>query len=507
MCEHEAHPGALSRRTLLRSATAIGMITTVGAPTVFAPAAASTVSQTITGKFTKAGPPDWHYLPIEVPPGVNAIDVSYSYDRTTFGLPNNTLGNALDIGIFDSSGRGLGDADGFRGWSGGARSSFRIAAGSATPGYLAGPIEPGTWYVALGPYSVAPTTGLSWSVTVKLSFGDPEPSFVPAPAPLSVPGRGPGWYRGDMHIHSVHSDGRRTLAEVAADARAAGLDFIASTEHNTSSAGLDWGRWAPEDLLVINGEEVTTRAGHWLALGIPAGTWIDWRYRPNDREFAGFADQVRSLGGIVGAAHPSAPFSGTTWNFGYSDVDVVEIWNGPWTVDDELTTKAWHASLVAGQRRPAIGTSDAHTTDHRIGLAQTVVRARSLSVADIVSAARTGRSWLAGSSDVDLAFTVSAGGTTVEIGDTLPPRLFADVSLRVTGAPGCVAILWGATPLGVAIADSSGVISLDQKVLTSLAGRFLRVEVRRIELTVPEDITTWAPAGPMIALTNPVWLR
>jgi predicted metal-dependent phosphoesterase TrpH len=41
---------------------------------------------------------------------------------------------------------------------------------------------------------------------------------------------------GDTHLHTVHSDGRRTPAEVAAGARAAGLDFIVSTDHNTSSA-------------------------------------------------------------------------------------------------------------------------------------------------------------------------------------------------------------------------------------------------------------------------------
>jgi predicted metal-dependent phosphoesterase TrpH len=34
----------------------------------------------------------------------------------------------------------------------------------------------------------------------------------------------------------VHSDGRRLPEEVAAGVRAAGLDFIVSTEHNTSSA-------------------------------------------------------------------------------------------------------------------------------------------------------------------------------------------------------------------------------------------------------------------------------
>ena len=59
--------------------------------------------------------------------------------------------NVLDLGIFGAAGHDLGNAAGFRGWSGGARDGFVISSTHATPGYLAGPIEPGVWAVALGP--------------------------------------------------------------------------------------------------------------------------------------------------------------------------------------------------------------------------------------------------------------------------------------------------------------------------------------------------------------------
>ena len=51
-----------------------------------------------------------------------------------------------------------------RGWSGGARTSFRISRGSATPGYLAGSITPGRWRVALGPYQIV--SRVPYEVTV-----------------------------------------------------------------------------------------------------------------------------------------------------------------------------------------------------------------------------------------------------------------------------------------------------------------------------------------------------
>jgi len=41
-------------------------------------------------------------------------------------------------------------------------------------------------------------------------------------------------------VHSVYSDGKLTPEQLAAGARAAGLDFIATTEHNTSSAHDAW---------------------------------------------------------------------------------------------------------------------------------------------------------------------------------------------------------------------------------------------------------------------------
>ncbi|MGW9123009.1 CehA/McbA family metallohydrolase, partial [Streptomyces sp. NPDC055663] len=101
-------------------------------------------------------------------------------------------------------------------------------------------------------------------------------NLPPEAPPVRVGGRGRGWYRGDCHVHSVHSDGELTPQQLTAAARSAGLDFLATTEHNTAAAHGVWNRPAGDDLLVILGEEVTTRTGHWLALGIRPGQVVDW---------------------------------------------------------------------------------------------------------------------------------------------------------------------------------------------------------------------------------------
>src|ERR1700691_3057415 len=163
----------------------------------------------------------WAYLPFDVPAGVQRIRVSTSHENfAVAGLAR----NMLDLGIFGPAGYDLGNAAGFRGWSGGARDGFVISNAYATPGYLAGPIDPGVWAVALGPVVLSPW-GMAWQVHVTMERGESVPTVVAAPPP-SV--RGARWYRGDLHLHTVHSDGERHPSEMASAAQDSGLDFIVS---------------------------------------------------------------------------------------------------------------------------------------------------------------------------------------------------------------------------------------------------------------------------------------
>jgi predicted metal-dependent phosphoesterase TrpH len=80
------------------------------------------------------------------------------------------------------------------------------------------------------------------------------------------------WYRGDCHVHSVlSSDGELTVRQLASAAREAGLDFLATTEHNSADAHSLWKTLATDELLVLLGQEVVTESGHRLALGLDAG--------------------------------------------------------------------------------------------------------------------------------------------------------------------------------------------------------------------------------------------
>ncbi len=346
MCKDEH---ALGRRGLLVTGAAAAL--TLGTVS-FANAAPAGAGDN-TGDHTEVvrgtlppGSPDFVYLPVEIPRGVRELHVAYSYERPV--VPPGTQGNALDIGIFDERGTALG-GKGFRGWSGGARTEFFIRADEATPGYIPGPVRAGTWHIALGPYTVAPQ-GLAYEVTITLRYGAPGRTPKPVYPPERAKGRGRAWYRGDCHVHSVHSDGRRTLAEIATLARAAGLDFINSSEHNTHSAHAHWADLAGDDLLILTGEEVTTRNGHVLALGTDPGTFVDWRYRAKDNRFGHYAGEIRRAGGLVVPAHPHATCIGCNWKFGFGEADALEVWNGPYTPDDEVSLADWDSTLAVAAR-------------------------------------------------------------------------------------------------------------------------------------------------------------
>ncbi|MDT5283223.1 MAG: hypothetical protein QOJ20_4418 [Mycobacterium sp.] len=452
------------------------------------------VELSFRGRFN-FGIDQWAYVPFDVPEGTRRIDVSTSHDQfSLLGIGR----NVLDLGIFGPAGHELGNAEGFRGWSGGARAGFMLSAVNATPGYLAGPIEPGRWALALGPVVLKPL-GMDWHAQIALTRGV-QPSLRPTPdLPRAVRRDSqPGWYRGDLHTHTVHSDGRRRIGEMAAAATSAGLDFIVSTDHNTSSANRAWAATTDDGLEVIAGEEVTTRHGHWLAIALPPGGWVDWRYAPRDGVFATYAARVRADGGLVVAAHPSVPLPGCAWEFGYRDVDAIEVWNGLWNVDDELSLRIWQQLLRQGRRITAVGGSDSHASSQPVGRPQTVVYAHDSSTPALIDGLRNGRCYVTESNAVTLALNAFCGdGAAAGPGETLTvrPDTPLTVTAEVTGAAdSSLAIITDGGCVGRVKTDDCGARRLRWDCMAGEA-RFARVEVRR---------RSRFPS--MVAMSNPVWL-
>jgi hypothetical protein len=286
----------------------------------------------------------WHYLPVEVPPGTAGLRVELDYDRSAA---------VLDLGCFGPAG--------FRGWSGGARSGFVITPAAATPGYLPGELEPGPWQVALGIYRLPPE-GAEFSLVADVTStpGQLRPAAQPAPPPplASRPPRrvlpaGPGrrWLAGDLHAHTVHSDGALTVPQLARFAAEQGLDFLAVTDHNTVSHHAELGRVAARyGITLIPGQEVTVDAGHAGALGDVG--WIDFR-DPADSWLVA----TERGGGLLSVNHPIAGH--VSWTIPMRRrPPLAEVWHWSWLDPCWTTPLAWWLAWDAGA--VPVGGSDWH---------------------------------------------------------------------------------------------------------------------------------------------------
>lgn len=100
--------------------------------------------------------------------------------------------------------------------------------------------------------------------------------------------------RGAYHVHSTRSDGRSTPEEIARDAKAAGLQFVVLTDHNLEA--LEPPRFV-DGVLLIDGVELSTPAGHVVAVGLQRGL------TPEERG-GDVLKTVARLGGHSFLAHP-----------------------------------------------------------------------------------------------------------------------------------------------------------------------------------------------------------
>lgn len=146
------------------------------------------------------------------------------------------------------------------------------------------------------------------------------------------------WHVGQVHVHSINSDGINSPAQMEAAYFDAGYDFVISTDHRgTSPYFLDDddgltpdpdNSAAGKDLLWISGAEFGFGNVHMGAWGHGAGTPY---FVPADLQ--GPIDYVRANGGITAINHPDNSDPGYAWEW-YQDIkatkrySVIEAFNG-----------------------------------------------------------------------------------------------------------------------------------------------------------------------------------
>jgi len=172
--------------------------------------------------------------------------------------------------------------------------------------------------------------------------------WVIPPGPLQIQAAIPPDPRvlaGAYHVHTTRSDGAFDRDAVARAAARAGLKFAIFTDHGDGARPA-----APPEylhgVLCVDGVEVSTNDGHYVALGIDQSPY------PLGGDADAVAEDVARLGGFGLAAHPFSARRELAWGDWAVPLDGIEWLNGDSEWRDEQRTALGRA-LVGYLARPA----------------------------------------------------------------------------------------------------------------------------------------------------------
>jgi predicted metal-dependent phosphoesterase TrpH len=270
---------------------------------------------------------------------------------------------------------------------------------------------------------------------------------------------------GDVHSHSTYSDGTGTMAENWEMARAAGLDFLFVTDHETTrqksdciEAGQWWGQESASgghhmvllgaseqrisrDRSVAESMKRARREASFVFIPHPVGWWPDHWY-PRER-----AGELAAI---------DAPFA-------------VEVMNGANKIDrafdkfDRQAIVEWDRCLQRGQKVAALGGSDAHLPQG-IGCVWTVATGVDLAMESVLEALAHGHCFASEGPLINLKSDDMGQGDTV----TAPSGSLIEVEVTAAYAGGLLEVS----------------VIRDGRIIKKTAGRESTIIRERLSLTV-----------------------
>jgi hypothetical protein len=411
-------------------------------------------------------------VPFEMPAEVEAFTLSYQYPRygaeTSGGFTAHPEINIIDLGLIAPDGSQVGA-------SGSDKGEIEVGETWATPGYRPHALVAGRWQIVLGAYKIA-------AEGVNVSY---ELRFTPKRMRL---------LKGDLHTHTLASDGVLTAAELGQHARRHGLDFVAITDHNQMVAA----EALPHipGLTLIPGIEWTHYQGHANFTGVDQpyeGTFI----ANSPEEVRAHFTSARERGALITINHPFEEGCPFRFDLNALPFDCIEIWNGPMRLANLQALGLWHKLLCAGQKIAACGGSDYHRNQLFLfpGGPTTCVYAPSASAADILAALRQGHAYIVYAPDGP---TLEMTAGEAMMGDNVVLAQEKEIRIKVNGlhAGDVLQVVTGqgSTPLVKAAAngDFEGCYPMS-------APGFARVEILR----------EFAPGLPMLPalISNPIYFE
>ena len=251
------------------------------------------------------------------------------------------------------------------------------------------------------------------------------------PHALRPSGAGGNWYKGQLHTHTLNSDGDSTPDDVVRWYREHGFNFVTITDHNylTSVEGLNALHGADGKFLVIKGEEVTDRFGdkpiH--VNGLDPTAFIK---PPGGSSVVAMVqnmiDAIRAARGVPSINHPNYGWAMSAGELAQLQrTRLFEVFNGHPLVNNlggggvPGLEETWDRILSSGKLLYGIAVDDAHyfkrpedTSVPRPGFGWVFVRAPRLDARAIVEALEGGEFY--SSTGVELA-SIEASATSLTI--------------------------------------------------------------------------------------------
>ncbi len=314
-------------------------------------------------------------IPFAVPEGVAILTLKYNYARRMEKEREIEAGyfisrpeaSIIDLGLIGPDGKQVGA-------SGSDKTEIFISEVEATPGYHPRRIEPGEWQIIVGAYRVAPE-GVTVQYEVDFEFTH-----------LS-------WLKGDLHTHTLASDGVHTLEELAWKARRNGLDFVAVTDHNNFVSSYALPRIP--DVTMIPGVEWTHFQGHANFIGIDQPYDEPYPTSSMEQTRARFIS-AHERGALITINHPFEEVCPFKFDLQSVPFDCIEVWNGPMREANLRAIGLWQQLLISGLKIPISAGSDYHrdTPFIFLGGPTICVFTRSAGKSDILTAIRQGHAYI-----------------------------------------------------------------------------------------------------------------
>ncbi|MFK7697468.1 CehA/McbA family metallohydrolase [Paenibacillus sp. HJGM_3] len=336
---------------------------------------------------------------------------------------------------------------------------------------------------------------------------------------------GAGYYAGDNHTHTKHSDGVNTIAENSERVyNKRLLSWVWSTEHNKDSHKADAAAVTQSydgKFLSLAGTEVTTPVGHALVYGLDGLPRSDIDNSGSGYTWQNSIDDITGRGGLVYIAHPFEQTYLFQNPYQWRGFTGVEVWNGTWhALDNGVNEKAfrfWDEINIRGEAKYyGIANTDGHTRD-KVGDTYSKGWLAGLTQANVLELLRTGGYY--GTNGPELRFSIGGvgmGGTlTLEHKGVAPFRIEAyDPNSKLTR----VRVLRYPVTGNIADYDKRTVV-LDEDLTSLQTNSFVRTvalpvsdrEFYRLEVFSERANENSSGIGPLtgtgFAFSNPVWVE